>query len=74
MLNNNYHCLCEPTFEAIEDGEHSHCCPNCGTCWKHGNDLPYRDDISDDDLRAAHLCPNCGTEQRSRHHVKGSLF
>lgn len=44
----------------VGTGLHKHECPNCGTTWKHSNDLPG---ASSEQFWQAHSCPSCGTKQ-----------
>lgn len=55
--------LCQPD-DKVSPTEHKHLCPNCGTCWKHSNDMPLAGHAA---FIEGHTCPNCGTEQRVKH-------
>lgn len=54
--------ICSPEEWTLGFHAHKHVCPNCGTCWKHS------DDVSGTAIsEMAHMCPVCGTTQLARH-------
>lgn len=57
--------VCRP--DEVMDGQHKHFCEECGTCWRHGDDMPLLSEaglISHEEFVLAHHCPECGAQQR----------
>lgn len=49
--------ICDPA-DPIPAGQHLHKCSDCGTTWRHGNDIPGV--TTEAQFEEAHSCPRCG--------------
>jgi hypothetical protein len=52
---------CHPHEDVVGTGNHKHLCDECGSCWKHANDLPRA--TTHEQFVEAHSCPECGAFQ-----------
>jgi hypothetical protein len=63
VLNGQTRVLCQADEDVRGTGVHKHKCDDCGTVWKHGDELLL---ASHEQFVEGHTCPKCGSEQRMK--------
>jgi hypothetical protein len=63
---------CKPRDD-VGEGFHKHRC-ECGTTWKHTDDVAYSDCVSHDQFIEAHSCPSCGEKVFDKYGSRFSLL